>query len=128
MQRERVIVAPNQAEEELGWQTISREKGDTFEAATDDAWKKAKDHGKEPGLYKVKHIFVLTENPIREYRGDDRARRLARTASTRSNLRKAGIRDADPRPLRRATQPAQLATAAGREMAPIRSIMSGSAA
>ena len=43
-------------------------RADTFEGAAEDAWKKAKDHGKEPGVYKVKHIFVRTENPIREYR------------------------------------------------------------
>ncbi len=43
-------------------------QGDTLEAAANDAWEKAKRGGKEPGWYKVKTMWVRSENPIREYR------------------------------------------------------------
>lgn len=43
-------------------------KGTTLHEAAEDAWKKAKDNGKEPGWYKVKTMSVRAENPIREYK------------------------------------------------------------
>ena len=43
-------------------------QGKTLDDAADDAWKKAKKDGKQPGWFEVKKIEVRTENPIGEYR------------------------------------------------------------
>jgi hypothetical protein len=43
-------------------------QGETIRDAANDAWEKAKRAGKEPGWYKVKTLYVLTENPVREYK------------------------------------------------------------
>ena len=43
-------------------------KGPDFKSAAEEAWKNAKSKNNPPGEYKVKDIFVITENPIREYR------------------------------------------------------------
>lgn len=43
-------------------------RGPDFKAAAEKAWEDAKAKGNTPGEYRVKDIFVITENPIREYR------------------------------------------------------------
>ena len=43
-------------------------KGDNVEHAAEKAWEDAKGKGKTPGLYEIKKIEVVTENPITEYR------------------------------------------------------------
>ena len=43
-------------------------KGPDFKTAAENAWENAKSKNNPKGEYEVKKIFVLTENPIREYR------------------------------------------------------------
>jgi flavin-binding protein dodecin len=43
-------------------------KGKTLHDAAADAWDNAKKNGKQPGVFEIKKIEVVTENPIREYR------------------------------------------------------------
>ena len=42
-------------------------RGEHLHDALEDAWKRAKDDGAEPGTYVVQGIAIETENPIRTY-------------------------------------------------------------
>jgi hypothetical protein len=43
-------------------------RGPDLKSAAEDAWRNAKREGDPAGEYEVKKIFVVADNPIREYR------------------------------------------------------------